>query len=453
MRRFPDALTFLFVCLIAAAALTHILPAGEYDRRDDPVTARKVVVPGTYHRVQATPVGPFDTIVAIPRGMSDASAIMAFILLVGAGLTVVDKTGVLRDGADWLIDRLRGRGTLIVPVICLAFAIGGAVEGMQEEVIALVPLMLLVTARLGYRPVIAVAISFGAAIVGGAFSPMNPFLTGIAQKLAGLPLLSGWQSRIALLIPAMTFWIWATLRATRRAEWRLEPAATLERAERAEREPVRLSTRTIALLTLVLATVAIYLVGVMYLSWDFDQMAALFLILGIVAGLAGGLGLAGTADALNEGFRGMVFSACVVGFARGIYVVLSQAHVIDTIVYGLFAPLDHLPRAAAALGMMIGHALLHVPVPSTSGHAVLSMPILVPLSDLMHLPAQVTVLAYQCGGGLCDLITPTNGALMATLAAARVGYDEWLKFFLPLYLVLMAMAGLGIVIIVLAGVY
>jgi uncharacterized ion transporter superfamily protein YfcC len=451
MRRFPDALTFLFVCLVAAAALTHILPAGEYDRRDDPVTARKVVVPGTYHRVAATPVGPFDTFVAIPKGMSDASAIIAFILLVGAGLTVVDKTGALREGADWLIDRLRGRDTLIVPVICIAFAIGGAVEGMQEEVIALVPLMLIVTARLGYRPVIAVAISFGAAIVGGAFSPMNPFLTGIAQKIAGLPLLSGWQSRIALLIPAMTFWIWATLRATRRPEDRLEAAPIIERGERTER--IHLSTRTIALLMLVLATVVIYLVGVMYLSWDFDQMAALFLILGIVSGLAGGLGIAGTADALTEGFRGMVFSACVVGFARGIYIVLSQAHVIDTIVYGLFAPLDHLPRAVAVLGMMIGHALLHVPVPSTSGQAVLSMPILVPLSDLMHVPAQVTVLAYQFGGGLCDLITPTNGALMATLAAARVGYDEWLKFFLPLYAVLMALAGLGIIIIVMMNIY
>jgi uncharacterized ion transporter superfamily protein YfcC len=452
-RRFPDALTFLFVCLAAAAALTHILPAGEYDRRDDPVTSRKVVVPGTYHRVAAAPVGPFEAIVAIPRGISDASAIVAFVLLVGAGLTVVDKTGALREGADWLIERLHGRGTLIVPVICVAFALGGVVEGMQEEVIALVPLMVIVTARLGYRPVIAVAISFGAAIIGGAFSPMNPFVAGIAQKLAGLPLLSAWPLCLALLVLAMVFWIWAALRATRRPEWQETANASESAAAPRAAEHVHLSGRTIALLMLVLVTVVVFLVGVISLGWDFEQMAALFLLLGIVAGLAGGLGVAGTADALSEGFRGMVYSAAVIGFARGIYLVLAQAHVIDTVVYGLFMPVSHLPRAFAALGMLIGHALLHVPVPSTSGQAVLSLPILVPLSDLVHLPAQVTVLAYQCGAGLCDLISPTNGALMATLAAARVSYDDWIRFLLPLYLVLMAIASLGIFIAVLAGMY
>jgi uncharacterized ion transporter superfamily protein YfcC len=125
--------------------------------------------------------------------------------------------------------------------------------------------------------------------------------------------------------------------------------------------------------------------------------------------------------------------------------------VIDTIVYGLFTPVNHLPRAFAALGMLAGHSLLHVPVPSTSGHAVLSMPILVPLADLIHLPAQVAVSAYQYGAGLCNLITPTNGALMATLAAARVSYDEWVRFLLPVYLGLLVIAGLGICVAVLFG--
>jgi uncharacterized ion transporter superfamily protein YfcC len=440
-RRFPDALTFLFSCLVVATVLTYVVPAGQYDRRDDPVTARKVVVPGTYHRVAAAPVGPFEAIVAIPRGMVDAAVIIAFVLLVGAGLTVVDKTGVLREGADWLIDRLKGRDALIVPIISIAFAIGGVVEGMMEEVIALVPLMVIVTQRLGYPPVIAVAISLGAAAIGGALSPMNPFIVGIAQKLAGLPLLSGWQMRIALLIPALAIWIWYTLRIARRNR-HVETAAYVPTA-------VRLSPRTTVLLLLVVATVALYVVGVIYLGWEFEQMAALFLLLGIVAGLAGGLGVTGTAEALTEGFRGMVYSAVMIGFARAIYIVLDQAHIIDTIVYGLFAPLSHFPRAFAALGMLGAQALLHVPVPSTTGQAVLSMPILVPLSDLLAVPTQVTVLAYQAAAGLCDLITPTNGALMAVLAAARVSYDDWLKFFLPMYVVLMVLAGLGIVIVLL----
>ncbi len=442
-RRFPDALTFLLGCLAVATILTYAVPAGQYDRRDDPVTGRKVVVPGTYHRVAAAPVGPFDAIVAIPRGIGDASAVIAFVLLVGAGLTVVDKTGVLREGADWMIDRLKGREAIIVPIISIGFALGGVVEGMMEEVIALVPLMVIVTQRLGYPPVTAVAMSLGAAAIGGAISPMNPFVVGIAQKVAGVPLLSGWQFRVALLVPAMAIWIWWTMRVARQKR-RHEGTAQATAS-------VRLSSRALLLLLLVIVTVVAYLIGVIHLGWEFDQMAALFLVLGIVSGLIGGLGVGGTADAFAEGLRGMVYSGVLIGFARAIYLVLDQAHIIDTIVYALFVPLHSFPRVVAAMAMLGAHTLLHVPVPSTSGQAVLTMPILVPLADLLGFSAQVTVLAYQLGAGLCELLTPTNGALMAVLAAAHVSYDEWLKFFTPIYAALLVLAAVALAIAIFIG--
>jgi uncharacterized ion transporter superfamily protein YfcC len=442
-RRFPDALTFLLGCLIVATVLTYAVPAGQYDRRDDPVTGRKVVVPNTYHRVAAAPVSPFDAVVAVPKGIEDASAVIAFVLLVGAGLTVVDKTGVLREGADWLINSLKGREAIIVPIISIGFAMGGVVEGMMEEVIALVPLMVIVTQRLGYPPVIAVAMSLGAAGIGDALSPMNPFIVGIAQKVSGVPLLSGWQFRIALLVPALAIWIWWTLRIARRHRTHDAAAAT--------HTAVRLSPRAMVLLLLVIVAVAVYLVGVIRLGWDFEQMASIFLLLGIVAGLVGGLGIAGTADAFAEGLRGMVYSGVLIGFARAIYLVLDQAHIIDTIVYALFVPLQSFPRIVAALGMLAAQTALHVPVPSTSGQAVLSLPILVPLSDLMGFSAQVTVLAYQCAAGFCDLLTPTNGALMAVLAAAKVSYDEWLKFFLPAYAVLLLLATIALAVAIFIG--
>ncbi len=442
-RRFPDALTFMLGCLAVATVLTYAVPAGQYDRRDDPVTGRKVVVPGTYHRVAAAPVGPFDAIVAIPRGIGDASAVIAFVLLVGAGLTVVDKTGVLREGADWMIDRLKGRESIIVPIISIGFALGGVVEGMSEEVIALVPLMVIVTQRLGYSPVIAVAMSIGAASVGGALSPMDPFKVGIAQKVAGVPLLSGWQFRVAILVPAVAMWIWWTLRIARRT--RTHAGAAQAAAT------VRLSSRNLLLLLLVVVTVVVYLIGVIHLGWEFDQMAALFLVLGIVAGLIGGLGVGGTADAFAEGLRGMVYSGVLIGFARAIYLVLDQAHIIDTIVYALFVPLNSFPRVVGAIGMLVAQTLLHVPVPSTSGQAVLSMPILVPLGDLLGFSAQVTVLAYQYGAGLCELITPTNGALMAVLAAAHVSYDEWIKFLWPIYAALLVLSAVALAIAIFIG--
>ena len=199
---------------------------------------------------------------------------------------------------------------------------------------------------------------------------------------------------------------------------------------------------------LVLATFAVLTFGLLRLSWDFDQMSALFLIMGIVAGLIGGLRVTGTAEAFVKGFRSMAFAALLIGFARAIYVVLDQGVIIDTIVHGLFTPIANLPVALSAIGMMVVHTAVHIPVPSVSGHAVLTMPVLVPLSDLLGMSRQVTVLAYQYGAGLCDLLTPTNGALMAILATGGVRYEQWVKFAVPLYLLVAVVGMVGIVVAV-----
>ncbi len=175
-------------------------------------------------------------------------------------------------------------------------------------------------------------------------------------------------------------------------------------------------------------------------------MSALFLITGILAGLVGRLGVTGTAEAYVKGFRSMAYAALLIGFARAIYLVLDQGRIVDTIVHGMFTPIEHLPVALSALGMVVVHTGVHVPVPSVSGHAVLTMPVLVPLSDLLGMSRQVTVLAYQYGAGLCDLLTPTNGALMAILAAGGVRYERWVKFAFPLYLLLVALGAMAILI-------
>jgi uncharacterized ion transporter superfamily protein YfcC len=199
-------------------------------------------------------------------------------------------------------------------------------------------------------------------------------------------------------------------------------------------------------LLLLLLTFAVFVYGVLNLGWEFEQMGALFFALGVVAGLVGGLGLTGTAESFIAGFRDLAFSALLIGFARAIFVVLEQGQIVDTIVQGLSAPLAELPVTLSALGMMAVHTALHLPVPSVSGQAVLTMPILTPLSDLLGLSRQVTVLAYQYGAGLCELITPTNGALMVIVAACGVRFDAWWKFVLPLYLLLIGLAGLAIIV-------
>ncbi len=444
--RFPHPLTLLVGCLLVAALLTWLLPAGEFQRRQDPETGRTLVVAGTYAPAEPAPVSPFQALVAIPRGMAEAAGVIFFVFLVGGAFAVVERTGALGRLVQWLVARLAGRGLLVIPVAGLAFGVGGMLIQMQEELIAFVPMLLLLTRSLGFNALTAVAMSLGASAVGAAFSFINPFQVGIAQKVAQVELLSGSGFRIAFLVPAWLAWTAGTMVFAHRTRTAPAPAARKAAATAGA------GWRHTAVLLVVLAAFVTFVVGVLKYGWDFDQLAAVFFVMGVAAGLLGGLGLDGTTEGFVEGFRSMAFAALLIGFARGIYVVLEQGRIVDTIVQGLFAPIAGLPAALAALGMMAAHAAIHVPVPSTSGQAVLTLPLLVPLSDLMGLSRQVTVLAYQYGAGLCELLTPTNGALMAMLAAAGVRYEDWLRFALPLVVGLLGLAAVAIGVGVAAGV-
>jgi uncharacterized ion transporter superfamily protein YfcC len=370
--------------------------------------------------------------------MADAGAVIFFVFLVGGAFAVVDRTGALRWGVDRMVRGLARRDALVIPISCLAFATGGALEHMSEEIIALIPVMLVLTRSLGMDAVTAVAMSLGAASVGAAFSPIDPFLVGIAQKVAGLPLLSGALFRMVFLVPALGLWIWGTLRHAARTRTAAPPRET------ALAPSAQLGPRHGFVLILVVAAFAVFVYGVLRLGWDFEQMAALFFVMGVAAGLIGGLRVAGTAAAFAEGFASMASAALLIGFARAIYVVLNDGHIVDTIVYGLFTPIGNLPVMLSAWGMMVAQTAVHVPVPSSSGQAVLTMPVLIPLSDLLGLSRQVTVLAFHYGAGLCELLTPTNGALMAILAAAGVRYEDWLRFLAPLYVVLFALGAVAV---------
>ncbi len=448
--RFPHPIALLTGCILVGAALSYVLPAGQYERREDPVTGRSVVVPETYHVVESTPVGFFDALVAIPRGMADRADVIFLIFLIGGAFAVIDETGALRSGVAWLVARLRSREVLMIPVVSLAFATGGVIANMQDEIIALIPTLLILTSRLGFVPLTAVSMSAGAAMVGSAFSPINPFQVGIAQNLAEVPLFSGGLFRLASLVLALALWIFATMRHARRTRTAPEVMESQDEVVGSQDpDDGAIEGSHAAILALVLLTFGVMVYGIMRLGWDFDQMSAVFFMMGVVAGLVGGLRIRGTAEAYVRGFQSMAYAALLVGFAGGIFVVLDEGRIVDTIVHGLFTPLEGLPVAFATVGMMASHALVHLPVPSVSGQAVLTMPILVPLSDLLGLSRQVTVLAYQFGAGLCDLITPTNGALLAVLAAGGVEYQAWLKFALKWYLALMVL-GAGVIFVAIA---
>lgn len=435
--RFPHPLVLLFACTVLAAVLSHVVPAGEFERRKDAASGQTLVVPRSYHRVPANPVGLFQMFIAVPQGMGKASDIIFLIFLVGGAFSVVERTGTLRAGVGWLAGQMDGRELLVIPICCIAFAIGGVVEGMFEEIIALVPVLVLLARRLGFDPLTALAMSVGAANIGGAFSPINPFNVGLGQRLADLPLMSGALFRTAVLIPALGIWTAGTL-------WhgfRTRLAKSDEVDERAE--PFK-KNHLITLL-LVIACFTTYVYGAVHYQWGFDQMSGLFFAMGIAAGLIGGLGVTGTAEAFVEGFRSMALAALIVGVARAIYVVLDEGKIVDTMIQALVSPLSHLPNWLFGAGMTVVQTLISIAVPSSTGQATLTLPILVPVTDLLGVSRQVTVLAYQYGNGVL-LFVPTIGALMAMLSVAGVRYGEWLKFAVPLSLIvfLYAVVAVGI---------
>jgi len=443
--RLPHPLVLMMAGILIAGALTHVLPAGEYERRGDAVTGREVVVPGTYAAVERNPLGPLDIALAVPKGIIDAGDVLAVVFLGGGAFVVIERTGALHAALAWLVSVLRRRETLAIPIVCLAFAAGGALENMQEEIIALAPVLVLLAARLGFNAVTAVAMSLGAAAVGAAFSPINPFQVAMAQQVSGVPLFSGAVFRLAVMAIALVIWIAGVIRFAK-----MNPV-DYSRLRGAETQPGIINREdflprgaTAVILALIVLAFASFVIGLTRGGWGFNELSAVLFVLGVAGGLIGRLGVNGTAEAYVQGFRDMAFAALLIGFARAIFIALDEGRIIDTIVHGMFLPLESFPRAAAALGMMAAQAAIHVPVPSVSGQAVLTMPILAPLSDLLGISRQVAVLAYQYGAGLCEMLTPTNGALMAVIAAAGVRYEDWMKFAVPMWGLLSALGAIAI---------
>ena len=417
--KLPHPVILLVAGVAVCAVLTWVLPAGEYDRRDDPATGRRVVVAGTYHPVDAAPVGPFAAAVAIPRGFVEAADVIGVVLFVGAAWIVVDRIGTLGRLIAALVASFGSRGLIAIPVISLFFATMGALENMQEEIIPLVPALLLLGRGLGVDATSVVAMSTGAAAIGSAFGPTNPFQAGIAMKLAQLPPMSAAPLRWTMFAAALALWVGWTM-------WHAARNRTEDR--RPETGARSVALKDLLILLIAIAPIAVYVYGSVALGWGFNELSGGFLIAGCVAGLLGGLGVAGTTTAYLEGMQAMLPAAILIGVARTLSLVLTDGHVTDTILNGLATPLSRAPAAFASILMIPFHSIVHVAVPSVSGQAVLTMPILVPLSDLLGISRQVTVLAYQTGAGLTELLTPTNGGLMAVLLAAGVPFSRWIRF-------------------------
>jgi uncharacterized ion transporter superfamily protein YfcC len=435
--RLPHPFVLLLGGVVVCTLLTWVLPAGEYQRRQDPELGREVVVAGTYAPVEAAPVGPMGMLLSVPRGISAGVDVILTILFVGGAFALLDGTGALAR----LVRTAAGqnpRPRTAVAVACIVFAGFGAIENMHEEFIALMPVLVLFSRTLGFGAITAVAMSAGAAMVGAAFGPTNPFAAGIAFRFAGLPALSEGGTRMAIFALALAVWIAFTLWYTSRDDVRSEVVGHVSEGA---------SGRDFVLLAICVLPILIYVAGVLRLDWGFNQLTALFLVAGFAVGLTAGYSMHRTATEFLKGMESMVAAGLFVGVARAMSVVLSDGRVLDTIVAGIVAPLSEIPALAAAVLMIPAQALIHVVVTSNSGHAVLTMPIMAPSADLLGFSRDAAVMAYQAGGPPMDMIIPINGALFAMLLRAGVPYERWLRFAVPGVLLMMLVGVVGVVIL------
>ncbi|REE83683.1 putative ion transporter superfamily protein YfcC [Lutibacter oceani] len=443
MKKFPNALVIMIGFIILSTILTYIIPQGQYERVTNPDTNQISVVEGSYKPVDAEPVSILKMFLSIPEGVVSRASLITLILLIGGCFYVIEKTGALKEGITFLTIKLQGKEEIILIIVATIFLVGGAIMGLQEEIIAMIPVLLYLTSRLGYNAFVAIAISFGSAILGAAFSPMNPFAVVIAQKETGLEFLSGSGFRLIVLAIAFIVWMFMVIKYANKNK--------IEKVVETDEIVEKISIRSAIILSLVGMAFVILVIGMLNYNWDFNEMSAEFFALGIIVGLIGNLGVNGTIETYIEGFKELVFAAMIVGFASSISIILKEGMVIDSIIYGLFTPMQYLPKSMAAISMMISQAALHFPVTSYSGQAILTMPILAPLSDLIGISRQVCVLAYQYGAVMTDLIYPTQGALMAIIAIAGISFDKWFKFILKFVLTILLVGAIAIVVAVYIG--
>ena len=447
-RRVPDALVLVFALVVLAQLASYVLPAGEFERDG------RRVVPGTWRAVDAEPLPPLAFLTAVPAGLAAAHEVVFFVFLAGGTIGVVRATGAIDALIGAAIGRLASRPGWLVAGMVGLFALGSSTVGMAEEYMPFVPVLVTLCLALKLDAVVAVGIVYVGAGVGYACAALNPFTVLVAQEIAGLPLTSGQPVRWALLVVCAAVGVHHVLRYA--ARLRADPAASLVAGVDYSSgfelpADVRFTARRGAAAAVLAAGVGIFVHGVAARGWYLAELSAVFLGSGLLAAAVGGLGPNRAARAFLEGAAQMTATALLIGFARAVEVVLSDARVIDTIVDGLAAPLAALPAHAAALGMLAVQTVCNLFIPSGSGQAYVTMPIMAPLADLTGVTRQTAVLAYQFGDGFTNMLVPTNALLMGMLALARIPYQRWAAFVVPLLVKLYAVAAAALVAAVALG--
>ena len=434
----PHIYGLLFIIIVICTILTWVLPAGAFDRAVNEATGRTVAVAGTYHAVESSPVGPFQMLQCIYSGFCDAGSVIFFVFIAYASINIMISSGAFNGLVAALLKVFKGKARVaIIPIFLTIVGLCSSTIGLFEEWFPFIPVFAGIAVAMGFDAVVGCAIVAVGAGLGYSGAMMNPFTVGVAQGIAEVPLMSGMGYRLfchlAMIAVASVLLCRYALKIqadpTKSLVYGDDTGITMSEEE-VQNAPFGIREKLVLAILLLGVVVVIY--GCKTYGWYFAELSAVFMIMGILSAIVMGWGLDTICKKYEAGFTAVAMACMMIGLARGILMVLQAGNIIDTVVYYLSLPLSAFPAALSGVAMLVMQTILNFLIPSGSGQAATSMPIMAPLSDLLGLQRDVAVLAFQFGDGLSNIVWPTGfAAIMAGMAGVKV--EKWWKFIIPIF--------------------
>jgi len=467
--KIPHVFIFLSAIILFSGLMTYLVPSGRFDRviKKTGNVEQTLVVTGTYEEIPkkisvqgvllgeeangfATPTSVLGLFTAIPKGLNEASALIFFVLIIGAVVNIIKHTGTIDVFISMLLKRFSHSPVLLVFILYFAFAFGATFLGLGAEFIPLIPLLLLISKQLGYDRIFGIGIFIIGGDIGWATAITNPFNLQIAQSVAELPLGSGMGLRVLSFVVCTLigfFFLMAYGKRVKRDPKKSimpDDPFILDGSVALNGAPLSKKHVYVAITAFVLFAAILFAVQTM--GWGLVEMTGGFFTVGLCTILISRMSGDESMKAFITGLEGMLVPALIVGFARGIQVVLVEGQIIDTILFHTAELLSNMSQSMAVTGIYVFQSVFNFLIPSASGQALVTMPLIVPLSDLLGISRQTAVLAFVFGDGFSNTIIPTNGVLMACIAIAGVPFEKWFKFIWPLFLLISVIGGLILII-------
>ena len=437
---FPNTYVIIIIMMIVAVLLTWIIPSGEFERVKDEVSKQSIIIPGTFKYIENNPISFLQIPVYIMKGLAKASDIVFLVIIVGGAFNIIIETGMFQSFAGRLTKVFSNKEVLIIPAFSTIFALACTTMGVNTF-IGFAPIAVIIARSIGYDAIVGVSMVALGGAIGFSTGTFNPFTTGVAQSIAGLPIFSGVGYRficlVAFLIVTNIYIIWYAkkVKANPEASVVYEMEQENKKVEVSEKQHDKIEGRHYLVLLIVIACFVLLVYGSQNWKWKLQENAAMFLWMGVLSGFAYGFGPSKIAEEFTKGAKKLVYGALMIGMANGISLILADGKILDTTVQYLGGLLVVLPSHAQAAGMFLMQLLINGLITSGSGQAAATMPIMLPVADIIGMTKQTAVLAFNFGDGLSNYILPTSSALMGFIAMVGISYSNWMKFMWRLFLI------------------